>query len=312
MYALAVGYGSTPEEKQFVYEEDPAFEAVATFCLTWTFWVDKGEHVSMNRIPCFPPPLMAQQDVIPRAHLRSDMDLSDCPVIHTWQSVVWHQRRLPTPNPKLNSRENNEVKVSTDLKIVSVIPKAVGTFVTSQSQVMNADESMMCTLQSTALVLGIPPEDVKTWKDPSFTRQKLTVRRPLKEERPTLIWSYQTHPNTAFLYRIASGDSNHIHVDSSAAEQLGKQDSAPLLHGLYTLAVAYRALRKVCDGTILKLEGRFSQPAFVGDTLQVKVWQKSDRQLYFIVENQKTGVVLVNNGCAEFHNQKEPVPTSKL
>jgi acyl dehydratase len=257
------------------------------------------------------------------------------------------------------------------LKTISVQPKSIGTFVTSQSTIRRVshyddddhddnDEnncsssspssSILCTIQSTVVVFGIPKEAVSPW-DSGVPRQETfhhqqppphpaTVIVVPKETAPILEWTYTPPRNQALLYRIASGDTNHIHVDTSVSEQMGRLTSggssssgstaasaaAPLLHGLFTLGVAFRGILKICpdaDRRIRQLEAKFTQPAFVGDTLTVRLWKApksaaTTTTILFQVLNKETGVVLVDDGCAMLllcgseDEDEQPIPTTAL
>jgi len=85
-------------------EKHEKFSAVPTFALALTFWAGKKNSGTNNfqSIPPFPPPLMASEEVLPIRFLRRNgkgnvIDILNLPVIHTWQSIVWHQSlKIPT------------------------------------------------------------------------------------------------------------------------------------------------------------------------------------------------------------------------
>ena len=369
LYALSLGLGSpsssSPQRQdddadadlRFLYERHPHFTSLPIFCLTFVFWSNRQQQKNQqyregcrsDRIPPFPPPLMSQEQVIPAQFLLdSSIDLSTYPVIHTWESIKWEQS---TPVPPQNNNNNNEdnnkvVDIVIDLETISVQPKSIGTFVTSQSTVRrvlhngdnknhynnnssslsssSSSSSILCTIQSTVVVFGIPKEAVSPWesgvpRQQTFHPPSATARVVLEETPPTLEWTYTPARNQALLYRIASGDTNHIHVDTSVSEQMGNtgtSPTAPLLHGLFTLGVAFRGILKICpdaDQRIRQLEAKFTQPCFVGDTLMVRLWKvkscstttmdtdtDTTTTILFQVLNKGTGVVLVDGGCATF------------
>ena len=146
--------------------------------------------------------------------------------------------------------------------------------------------------------------------------EKLTSRPTIPSDTPPLFeWMYATASNQALLYRMASGDSNHIHVDTSASEMMGSDKKVPLLHGLFSLALAFRAILKLvpdADRRIRRLEARFTRPAFVGDVLSVKIWKNklSSSELLFVVVNKDSGVTLVDCGCAAFRADEESFSAS--
>lgn len=322
LYALSLGFGSdeksSEEDLRFLYERHPVFSALPVFLLTFTFWskkVDDGEndgpknHMSRtafsSRLPSFPPPLLASADVIPSQLMRDKtIDLSQYPLIHVWQSIVW-DRSLPLPS----SQNDGYVETTMSSKPILVQPKSMGTFVTAESKVaLVSDGTSLCTMQMAMLCLNLPLDAVDPF-DAGVT--KLTTRPVIPDDDeefpPLLEWTFATGPNQALLYRIASGDTNKIHVDTSAAEQMKSPTKAPLLHGLFTLGVAFRALQRVvpdADTQIASLEARFSQPAFVGDVLKVRIWKNPEnvKQMLFVVENPDTGATVINAGCAAFRS----------
>merc|ERR1712238_127887 len=135
-------------------------------------------------------------------------------------------------------------------------------------------------------------------------------------KKPIFEWIFQSSQSQALLYRMTSGDSNHIHVDNSASDMLGSDTKAPLLHGLFTLALVYRAVIKLIDGgcnsfdigddfnvIFRRLEGKFKAPAYVGDCLCVKIWNgmkvADTKNFVFVVTNHVTGQTLLDCGYAE-------------
>jgi len=322
LYALSIGMGSRDDDDvkdnlRFLYEGHPRFSSLPTFCLAFTFWSNQRHRdQTSGRIPRFPPPLMAAEEVIPQRFQRGNVELKARPIIHTWQSIEW-QKSLP-----IGDENGCAIDTFTDLDIILLQPKSIGTFVTSQSKIMykaasSNQKELLCTMQSTALVLGIAKDIVSAY-DSGIA--KLTSAPKIPEDtRPLLEWTYHTAPNQALLYRLASGDSNHIHVDTSASEMMGSDKKAPILHGLFTLAVAFRGLLKVvpdADQRIRKLEARFTQPAFVGDALVVKIWKTRNSPIEFVftVTNKEFGVVVVDNGFAQMSSivAKSSINLSRL
>lgn len=321
LYALSLGMGSQADDSEdlkFLYERHEKFTGIPTFCFAFTFWAQKQrKHVSSGtttqQIPRFPPPIMAEAEIIPRKFLRNNTDISTNPVIHIWQSIVWHR---PMDIPKQET--NHTVKSVLNQSAISVQPKSIGTFVTSETKITSHDSGRLsCTIQSTALVLSVDPKNVVAFDGgiPKLTYIPKSSSR-LKEAKqtpPLFQWVYKTTQSQALLYRLTSGDSNHIHVDTSASEMLGAEREAPLLHGLFTLALAFRAIAKLFDSDqelfFRRLEGAFKSPAFVGDSLCVKVWNYETtttkqngnilRRFLFVIINNGTGATAVDNGYAE-------------
>lgn len=319
LYALAIGFGSDPERSekdlQYLYEEqsDPKFAVVPTFCLALTFLADKGSGYNSSGIPSFPPPIMRSMGVLPRRFLRSEIFLDSFPVLHTWQSISFH-RDIPAPG-------SESVRTTLQGRFISLAPKSVGTFVTTEMSVSlpheDGPDRDLCTMQSTALVLGVSSEDVVSF-DSGIAKR--TMYRPVSTHQPALFEAeYTVPPNQALLYRLASGDSNKIHVDASSVPML--DSPRPLLHGLCTLGISTRFILQWANDNyrnphIRHLEARFSKPVFIGDRISVKVWSVEDtaecvKHLAFIVRNMDTGEIVVDKGCAVVECQ-EAIGRSRL
>ena len=335
LYALAIGFGSTnhgdtEDQLQYLYERHPRFLPVPTFCLALQFWAGRGGgNSSTSGLPSFPPPaMMSKNGIIHPTYLKSNVNISRCPLIHTWQSIVWH-RRLPTPPISLESnsgRVDQVVRTKLYVKTVSITPKDVGAFVTTETSVILCEgaskmtlvgaqkqPSPICTMQSTALVLGAPKDQIIPYNPFSNKASFESLSQIPKDVAPKLEMTYKVMPNQALLYRLASGDTNRIHVDTSAAKMLGKDKKAPLLHGLCTLGIVYRALSRLINAnlgeTIRTLEGRFAQPVFVNDVLCTRIWEDSgfqqtgdgrikSKRYLFVVSNKDSGVTVVDSGVA--------------
>jgi acyl dehydratase len=84
---------------------------------------------------------------------------------------------------------------------------------------------------------------------------------------------HQTRPEQALLYRL-SGDRHRLHSDPPFAQDRGFE--RPIMHGLCTYGFACRALIEGAAGgdplRLAAMEGRFSRPAYPGDTLTTEIW----------------------------------------
>lgn len=258
--------------------------------------------------------------MLPQSCLRSNFP-TELPVIHTWQSISWH-RPLPVPDVGKSASFDEPVKTKLRGNFVSVAPKAIGTFVTSETHIFwdktkkgRVESERLCTLQSTALILGMPRDEVTPFQ-PSTLRSSFSpeMKTTTSQRDPDFEWIYETTSIQALLYRVASGDSNSIHVDTSASALLGSSESKPLLHGLCTLGIVMRAIfdylsEKKIKLFVRNLEGSFTKPVWVGDALGVRIWnhdtsrseKSSSKILLFIVYNIKTTEIVVDRGVAELH-----------
>lgn len=325
LYALALGFGSSEksrdEELRFLFEDHVGFTAVPTFCLVLSFWADRGNRTSScSGIQSFPPPMMRSMGVIPKQLLRVELP-SELPVLHTYQSITWHH---PLPIPSINkdsasSVVDSPISVLLASRFVSVAPKTTGTFVTTETVVclrsvgsVTATESTrLCTLESTALILGFPPEHVIPYQNKKQAGDGRHRSNAPDNRAPDFEWTFSTTSTQALLYRVASGDTNAIHVDPYAASLLGGSESRPLLHGLCTLGIAMRAIlqypgSRSVNPFIQHLAGQFVKPVFVGDRLGVRIWpdksqprEVREQVLFFTVHNMKTEETVVARGRAE-------------
>jgi acyl dehydratase len=118
-------------------------------------------------------------------------------------------------------------------------------------------------------------------------------------ERP--LGTYQMHldDGMARRYAEASGDWSAHHFDVAAAE-VGGFDRI-FLHGLCTLGIAAQAVvTTVAEGDpdrIRRLAVRFASPAFIGDDLEVRLFDAGPSVVAF--EATSNGVVVLSQGRVE-------------
>jgi acyl dehydratase len=314
-YALAVGFSSDDDTKElrYTFERDASFEAVPTFCFALPSWASSTPDSQFSYIQAFPTPLMKHMGVIPKANLKGATAelLDNCPVIHMSQSIRW-QQEIPVPSILIDD-EGSKVQTLVSSRTLSVAPKAIGTFVETETRVRLRNGESLCTLGSTLLVLGIDQSEVIPL--PMSQNSSQTRRQKMPTTPPDFEWSYRTSPNQALLYRLASGDFNAIHVDpSSTAMMVGNPDK-PLLHGLCTLGIAMRGLLQMTKGEIspVALNAQFTKPVFVGDSLKLEAWsnEHSNDTVVFRVVEENSGTVVLDRG--EFSFRRNPAYTmSKL
>lgn len=309
LYALAVGYGQ--DELKYVYEHDPDFQAVPTFPLALSFWAQNHSQetntLSHGRVQTFPPTIMRHTGLLPDSCKKTN-DPFEGTVLHTWQSISWHQE-IPVPQIDTQNQNNNDIPVSTSLsyRITSVLPKSIGAFVTSETEITIASTGKkLCTLQATSLLLGMSQDNITPLGISSSKPRHCT----LASTSPSFEWHYQTYSTQALLYRLGSGDSNAIHVNLSATAVLGNKVMKPILHGLCTLAIATRAILKYLDQTakLTNIECHFTSPVFVGDTLIVRLWDIPKlKSIQFQVHNHETGKMVVDGGHVEYADTRKVI-----
>lgn len=103
------------------------------------------------------------------------------------------------------------------------------------------------------------------------------TRKPIPSRTADGTLTVATRPEQAALYRLC-GDLNPIHIDPEVAHSAGFD--RPLMHGLATYGMAYRALVSGrLGGKIDAASGlgvRFSGPVFPGETMQLAYWEEPD------------------------------------
>ncbi len=109
----------------------------------------------------------------------------------------------------------------------------------------------------------------------------------------------QTQPNQALLYAL-NGDLNPIHTQPRIASKAGFE--APILHGLCTYGLAFRALMASCcdyeAANTKRFDVRFSAPVIPGDTLAFEFWQL-DEGIAFQATSQHSGKRVLKEGIYE-------------
>jgi acyl dehydratase len=130
------------------------------------------------------------------------------------------------------------------------------------------------------------------------------VQRP-PSGPPDTVYDLQTSERAALLYRL-TGDTNPLHVDPSVAHGAGFD--RPILHGLCTLGIAGHALlRTLCsyDSSRMKrIEGRFTAPAYPGETIRTEIWHVAPGEASFRCRIVERDVIVLNSGRFCYHVQK--------
>lgn len=178
-----------------------------------------------------------------------------------------------------------EGKVTTVAKITGIWDKGSGSVIDVELQSVDAKTSEpMFTNTSSLFIRG----------EGGFggERGPSGPRNVAPERDPDHVLSYETLPAQALIYRL-SGDRNPLHSDPVFAQMAGFD--RPIIHGLCTYGFTGRALLHALCGSDVgrfgSMEGRFTKPAWPGDTLTIKMWVDGDEAI-FRTETQRGDVVL--------------------
>jgi acyl dehydratase len=126
---------------------------------------------------------------------------------------------------------------------------------------------------------------------------------PTPDRAPDLVFEAVTREEQALIYRL-SGDYNPLHADPIVATQAGF--GRPILHGLATYGIAgWAAVVELCEGNaarLRRLDARFSNPVFPGETLRVEIWRESGGRASLQVRAKERDAVVLKNGYAEYED----------
>mmetsp|Transcript_18453 Transcript_18453/g.39918 ORF Transcript_18453/g.39918 Transcript_18453/m.39918 type:complete len:431 (+) Transcript_18453:38-1330(+) len=300
LYALGIGCSSgsydekdnNDRELRFVYEHHPAFEAFPTFLLALSFvaeqlpdGIQSTSQLGFGIRP-FPPASMANYlddgsrcGLLPKEFFKNQGDIKevqDLPILHISQSLILHDEIKLSEQTGQNEMIDPPTLILLETRILSVKPRNIGTFVTSETT-YHQDGSCIATAQMVALILGLDPDKVEPTNDTSKSQEKSrralsnnqqsnssrNINKPAQSSpsrastrggnktvekykfKGKSVIQYRIPKNAALLYRL-SGDYNQIHVES---DLLGSHDESgkilktgPVLHGLCTMGYALRAV----------------------------------------------------------------------
>ena len=347
LYALGIGCcADSSDEIQYVYENHHDFAPLPSFPLALSFAAlpAASDASSFAGIRPFPPHTM--ENTLPRQFIAadSDFDPSSCPILHIAQSLRLH-KPIPMPDLTEDNSYDHPVRVQLVTTILSVSPKDIGTFVTTETKYRTATgpSNLLFTGTSTALVVGAPKEAVLSFQRGSNKQSDvfdsigaLGPKRNRQIVPPSFEAIFRINPNQALLYRL-SGDYNAIHVDLDLAAMAignhnrkgeGESVSRPVLHGLCSLGFAVRGVLRflrqreaapaITDAyaEVTYLSCRFARPIYVGDKIKVVVWDDDgsstcnvkEEVLRFEVLNCASGKTVIKDGIAAITARTSTAP----
>jgi acyl dehydratase len=158
-------------------------------------------------------------------------------------------------------------------RIAAIYDKGSGALIVVEAEATNVSTgNPLCTSRSSIFVRGAG--GFGGHRGPSGTSTA-----PLRHADAVV--TYKTRPDQALLYRL-SGDRNPLHSDPVHARSSGFP--SPILHGLCTYGFAGRALLHTLCGSdparFISMEGRFTRPAFPGQSLTVHMWVRGGEAIF--------------------------------
>lgn len=186
-----------------------------------------------------------------------DIDLAK--VVHGSQQVTAH-RPLPASG-----------KATTRTTIVEIQDKGSAAVIIQESVTVDDTGSPLWTARSSIFAKG----------EGGFGGERGSSSKvSYPDHAPDHRLVVATLPQQALLYRLC-GDRNPLHSSPEFAAAAGFP--RPILHGLCTYGIACRAVTDaVLDGDVAAVEdysATFAGVVFPGETLEVSVWDESDRLL---------------------------------
>lgn len=135
--------------------------------------------------------------------------------------------------------------------------------------------------------------------------QPASSQPPIPERAADKVVDLPTRPDQSIIYRLC-GDTMKLHIDREYAQKAGFP--GPILHGLCTYGIAARALiNAMCDHDpdgLQSISGRFSAPAYPGETIRTEIWQIGGEALVFRSSIPDRNAVVLNNGYATLRARK--------
>jgi acyl dehydratase len=243
LYALGVGAGIT----------DPTgFEL--------DFTTENSEGVEQHALPTMPVVINARESKGP-SPFEAIGTFDWAMLVHGEQSVTLHQALPPAGTAMMKGR------------VAAMYDKGKAAVVVLENEATDSSGKPLFSTTMSAFIRG-----EGGW---GGDRGPSGPRNVAPERDADHVVSYQTRPDQALLYRL-SGDRNPLHSDPSFAKLAGFEK--PILHGLCTYGFTGRALLHALCGSdpskFRHMEGRFSNPVYPGDTLDVHIWVDGNEAIY--------------------------------
>ena len=198
-----------------------------------------------------------------------DLDkIRACPGLPDYNRMdLLHGEQIIQPISPLEIGE----KLISENSIVDIEDKRSGALITIESKIYKDDKSLVAVNLGKLFIRGIGGFSDNPGASPVLEPD--IFPKPLSD-MPIGQITLPMNENQAHLYRLASGDTNPLHIDPEQAEKGGFK--RPILHGLCTLGFSTRAYQTVFDHHKFEKIGiRFTAPTIPGQTLLVKFFESS-------------------------------------
>lgn len=131
---------------------------------------------------------------------------------------------------------------------------------------------------------------------------KVPGPHPIPDRAPDLVFTAETRPEQALLYRL-NGDRNLIHADPHLAKSVGFRQ--PILHGACTYAIACREILAHVAGydhtRFRSFDVRFTAPIYPGEHVQTQIWVDGT-VVSFRCRSPERDVMVLDHGRCELQD----------
>ena len=208
----------------------------------------------------------------------------------TWQKLLHGEQSLEIHQPLPVA---GEFRGLTTIDAIYDKGAEKGAILHSSRKILDATGAPLATVRQAVFLRG----------DGGFggSSQGAPKPHPIPTRPPDTSVELRTRADQALLYRL-SGDLNPLHVDPKVAVSAGF--AATILHGLASYGIVGRGLLRVlCDNDphrVRRLDVRFTNPVYPGDTLLVEIWREDTGRAAFRARVLARDCVALQNGLIEF------------
>lgn len=195
-------------------------------------------------------------------------------------------------------------KLTHKSKVVDIFDKGKNAVVVNETKSYDEDGDLLLINRFSAIVRG-----VGGW---GGDRGPTDEKNVPPNRAPDAVVEERVPENQALLYRL-SGDWNPLHADPAMANAFGFEK--PILHGLCTYGYATRHVveKMAKDGDprfVKKIDVRFADPVYPGETLVTEMWRESPTHIVFTTKVKERDKVVLSKAAIDLF-EKIPVKEAK-